>query len=293
MTPPLEQLLGDPPLLKEHILQSLAEVNRRRGLFPKGVSRFEGTSSVLFLMGPHCVEGRGRGEACVILNKRSRWVKQPGDLCFPGGRVDSGFDSRTARLLTLPGTPLAGWRYWAEWRRLRPGQARRLALLLAAGLREGVEEMRLNPLWVRFLGPLPPQELVMYDRVIYPMVGWVERQKRFFPNWEVERVVYVPLKALLTPENYGLYRIRFQRREDEEDGAPEIKELPCFILDSGFGREILWGATYRIVAAFLNEVFGFNPPGRGSLPLVHGTLGPDYFLGYEARGRMKGEPGEA
>ncbi len=266
-------------MLREHIMRSLAEVNHRRGPFPRGISSSVGASSVLFLMGPHCREGRGRGEACVILNKRSKRVRQPGDLCFPGGRLASGLDSRMSRLLSLPGAPLAGWPYWPEWRRERPGQARRLALLLAAGLREGVEEMRLNPFGLRFLGPLPPQEVVLYDRVIYPMVGWVEKQKRFFPNWEVERIVYVPLKALLTPENYGLYRIRFERgRAGRDEGPPEVKELPCFILGSGGGREILWGATYRIVEALLREVFGFSPPGEGSLPLVRGTLGPEYFL---------------
>ncbi len=66
----------------------------------------------------------------------------------------------------------------------------------------------MNPVGVSFLGPLPPQQLAMFQRIIYPMVCWVPRQKRFFPNWEVEKLVYIPLRKLLNPDNYALCRMR-------------------------------------------------------------------------------------
>ena len=41
-------------------------------------------------------------------------------------------------------------------------------LLFAASIRESFEEMGLNPFGVQFLGPLPPQRLVMFHREIFP-----------------------------------------------------------------------------------------------------------------------------
>ncbi|HSM74653.1 MAG TPA: hypothetical protein VK852_08460, partial [Desulfobacterales bacterium] len=79
----------------------------------------------------------------------------------------------------------------------------KIALLLAAALREGFEEMRLNPLGVEFLAPMQAQRLVLFQRVIYPLVGWVPRQRRFIPNWEVDKIVRIPLAALLDPVNYA------------------------------------------------------------------------------------------
>ena len=70
--------------------------------------------------------------------------------------------------------------------------------------------MRLNPLGIQFLGPLPSESLVMFHRVLYPMVGWIARQRHFFPNWEVEKIIRVPLEDLLQPENYACYRINFK-----------------------------------------------------------------------------------
>lgn len=189
-------------------------------------------------------------------------------------------DPFIGRLLSLPGLPLARWPYWSAWRRSKPREARRLSLLLATGLREGFEEMRLNPLGVRVLGPLPAQNLTLFHRVIYPMVGWVQRQTRFLPNWEVERIVYVPLRHLLDPERYARYRLRFEvRRARGEHHVEEIQDFPCFIHHGRRGREMLWGATYRIVTVFLERVFAFRPPELEALPVVHGVLNREYLDG--------------
>lgn len=274
------RMLGDQRALADHVARVLNEWSPRGAVFPSGVSRSTDTSSVLFLLGKHCGKGGKKGEPCVVLNKRSTHVKQPGDLCFPGGSMSSRLDPCLGRLLCLPGFPLSRWPYWRQWYRYRRREARRLSLLLATGLREGLEEMRLNPFGVRVLGPLPAQELVLFRRVIYPMVGWIHRQTRFFPNWEVERIVYIPLRHLLTPELYARYRLRFDTGDTNPlTAAPEVKELPCFVRKGLSHTDILWGATYRIVTAFLECVFGFRPPPVNSLPVVHGTLGPDYLGG--------------
>jgi len=149
-------------------------------------------------------------------------------------------------------------------------------LLLATSLRESVEEMRLNPFGITFLGPLPPQRLVMFRRVIYPMVAWIGRQKKFFPNWEVERIVSVPLRNLLQQSDYACYRLRMGA---EQQTRGKVQDFPCFVHREGDQRELLWGATYRIVTEFLEIVYGFSPPDVRSLSVIHGTLDSNYLTG--------------
>jgi len=52
--------------------------------------------------------GRPPGDICLILNKRSARVRQAGDLCCPGGRVNPRFDFYAARLLGCLGRWGAG-----------------------------------------------------------------------------------------------------------------------------------------------------------------------------------------
>jgi hypothetical protein len=261
-----------------HIMQALDERSHAERFFPENVFKKMSTSSVLFLLSPHC-EGEGGGrEPCLILNKRSLKVRQPGDLCCPGGGISPRLDFWLANLLILPFFPLARWPYWSSWRRRRQSESRLLALLLATSLRESFEEMRLNPLNVRFLGPLPPQRLVMFRRVIYPMVAWTPSQKRFHPNWEVDKLVYIPLQSLLNPSNYAKFRLNLEMSPKKRQNRPN-EDLPCFMHHTRNEKELLWGATYRIATVFLEFVFGFKPPGLDSLPVVHGNLDETYLSG--------------
>ncbi|MBW2594353.1 MAG: hypothetical protein JRE58_15420 [Deltaproteobacteria bacterium] len=145
-------------------------------------------SAVMLLLGNKGGGCAGKTEPCLILNKRSDKVRQAGDLCCPGGGIEPRLDSCLAGLLSLPCSPLTAWPYWHQYRRSSKKKGKALALFLAAGLRESFEEMRLNPLGVRLLGPLPRQQLIMFKRAIYPIVGCVNRQKRFYPNWEVDNL---------------------------------------------------------------------------------------------------------
>ena len=184
-------------------------------------------------------------------------------------RLDAGL----AKLLRLPILPLARWRYWPEWRKRRPQEALCLRLLLATGLRESVEEMRLNPFGLKFFGPLPPQPLVMFQRIIYPMVIWVSRQTRFYPNWEVEKVVRLPVRYLFNPSMYARYRLQIETPSGEEN----VGTFPCFQYVNNHETEILWGATFRITMDFLKYVFGFSPPDINSLPEIRGQLSRAYL----------------
>jgi hypothetical protein len=251
----------------------LGEPNIHRA-YPRRISRNPRTSAVLFLLGNHC--GANGFNPCLVLNKRSDKVRQPGDLCCPGGGVSPLFDGLLARIFALPGFPLERWPHWPVWRYRQPAQAGRLALLFATSMRESFEEMRLNPLGVRFIGPLPAQRLVLFEREIFPMAGWVVRQKRFFPNQEVESIVRVPIRNLLNTENYGCYRL-FTSTVDSPASPRSFNDYPCYMHRDENGTEMLWGATYRIAAAFLDRVFGFKPPRMETLPMQSGTMDETYL----------------
>ncbi|MEA3436387.1 MAG: CoA pyrophosphatase [Thermodesulfobacteriota bacterium] len=269
---------GDTSAFIKQIIDALHGNNHDERIFSGGIKNSSSASAVLFLLGLMGEGKRFASEPCLILNKRSLKVKQAGDLCYPGGSISSRLDSILAKLLCLPGSPLSNWPYWQKWRKEQHRQARRLALLFATSLREGFEEMRLNPFRVKFLGPLPPQQLVMFERVIYPMVCWISGQKRFSPNWEVEKVVYIPLKNLLMHSNYVCYRLNIKPNHENEKKSI-VKDFPCFLHEHNDSVENLWGATFRITMFFLEIVFGFKPPDIESLPVVHGTLDENYLTG--------------
>jgi 8-oxo-dGTP pyrophosphatase MutT (NUDIX family) len=232
------------------------------------------TSSVLLLLGESVPEEGGIPEACIILNKRSKEVKQPGDLCCPGGAIEK-IDHFLARLLSFPGSSLSRWPCWDELKTEQPENAQFLSLLYATALRESWEEMRLNPFGLTFLGPLHSQCLVLFRRVIHPLAAWVSYQKEFTVSREVERIVKFPLRALLNPFNYAVYRMNIPPHLEWRFRGTAV-DFPCFIYNVGGRAELLWGATFRIVTLFLEMIFGFQIPDLEKLPLVPASLGDEY-----------------
>jgi len=256
-----------------HILQMLDQSAQGKVIFPGDVESSFKASAVLFLLGRH--PEKKEFEPCIILTKRSQNVKQSGDLCCPGGSISPGKDVFLSRLIRWPVFPIGKWPYWATWRRRRASEFRRLSLLLATALRESYEEMRLNPLGVKFLGPLPSQKLTIFRREIYPMAAWVKHQRKFVTNWEVEKIVHIPLWEMLKPENYCRYHL--QMRSFGSETVRDMDDFPCFRRIDQKDADILWGATYRIAMAFLKLVFGFDPPQPVNLPVYRGMLDENYY----------------
>jgi hypothetical protein len=271
-------ILKDKSRLLHHIISTLGDRRRQEKNYSIREIEWQTSAGVVMLLGHTPANADLDAEPCIVLNKRSLKVKQPGDLCFPGGSMAPRIDPYLARLYSLPCTSLGLWRNWDNLKKTHPRQAILMSIIWATGLRESFEEMRLNPFGVSFLGPLPPQSLVMFKRTIYPMVGWINRQKRFFPNWEVAEVVYVPLRDLLNPVYYSRYRLRMGTNPGRGQ-TESIQDFPCFRLQAQNKQEILWGATYRITLDFLEQVFGFTPPAIATLPVVEGALDESYLTG--------------
>lgn len=209
------------------------------------------------------------GSVALMLNKRSRFVPQPGDLCFPGGGQEHPMD-------TLLGMILRACHPWFVEN--AGSKSTLLALLACTAIREAWEELRLNPIKLSLLGILYPQSLVTFRKKIVPFVGWIRTPVSIRPNGrEVQKVVWIPLEELFRSEQYALFRLYDFPNCNAQDGL----DFPCFLHQDGVSVEILWGATYRIVMDFLHIMWDFVPPDIESRLIVPGMLDKRYLSGYE------------
>jgi 8-oxo-dGTP pyrophosphatase MutT (NUDIX family) len=208
-------------------------------------------------------------EFVLQLIKRSSGVSQPGDIGCPGGMLNTFLDPllRPFVVHILRGKALkcAGKR--------KRDTFRNITLFLTSALREAWEEVRLNPLRVVFLGPLPCRDLTSRKTTIFPLAGYIKNGWCFRPNREVEKIVDIPLRAFLEDENYGLCIL------DAPIGIMERvnlkREYPCFM----YHDEMLWGATFSVIMNFLKIVFDFRPPQAYSKRVVKKKLHSDYLTG--------------
>lgn len=232
-------------------------------------------TAVLFLICPKPRDrqrksraGGSEGELGIALNKRSRYVLQPGDLCFPGGGIKKLLDGIIAPLAMLFQRNFS----------LYPVEIRRsLSLLAVTALREAWEEVRLNPLRVKLCGVLPPYRLVMFRKAIVPVVGLADSPVTMHKNtYEVEKIVWIPFSDLMDPSRYARYRL--YNYPAGSGSVDQYQDFLCFIHQDGVTTEILWGATLRMVMDFVGKFFDFLPPPPETLPVVPGVLS-DRYLG--------------
>lgn len=150
-----------------------------------------------------------RGGPHVLFTKRTEQVAHhKGQISFPGGIVETWDGSR-----------------------------------LETALREAREEIGLLPEAVEVIGTLDDTETRATHFVITPFVGLIPRPVRYIPDGkEIERVLEVPLDALLDPANF---RVEVSERSDHTQ--------PVYFFD--YRGETIWGATARILKQFLDVVF--------------------------------------
>lgn len=128
---------------------------------PPGTDR---RAAVLMLFGPDPAGGEQ-----VVLTERSHSLRaHPGQVSFPGGRVDDG-DEHT----------------------------------VAAALREAEEEVGVDPSTVSVVHAFPELYLSPSRNAVTPVLGWWAAPVRLeaVSRSEVERVVQVPVRDLLDPAN--------------------------------------------------------------------------------------------
>jgi len=211
--------------------------------------------------------------ATIRLIKRSRFVTQAGDLACPGGMLHPRKDIPLMYLIRWGLIPLL--RNNAGNLLLQQGREiyETVTLFLATAVRESWEEVKMNPYYLRFLGALNTYALILYPRVIFPLVCFVKLPRRVQLNREVEKIVDIPLDSFFKEEQYGTLIT-------EREGKEQREEHPCFIFFDSHGKEnILWGATFFIIMEFLRLVFSFTLPCKGKGRVFTKVLGREYLNG--------------
>ena len=116
--------------------------------------------------------------------------------------------------------------------------------LLQAALRETSEEIGVRAHDIRVLGELGDEEAVVSGFALTPFVATIPYPYALkVSRAEVEAVIEVPIRVLLDPRNV--------RTETWDRGG-----TPRLVHFYAVGDELVWGATGRVVAQFLQAVFG-------------------------------------
>jgi 8-oxo-dGTP pyrophosphatase MutT (NUDIX family) len=223
---------------------------------------------------------RGPGEYVFLLNKRSKQVLQPGDLCAPGGGIHPFLDSFTQKILQYRLLPGVGGTGLNLARRRGKEVYEKILFLLGNALRESWEELRLSPFNVEFLGPLPTYSLSSRRWIIFPLVGRVKHSWQPKLSWEVEKIVPIPLNAFFDPQNYAIYSLEVPERLTAQ-GIPSPWEFPCLVHREKGEEEILWGATFKVIQTFFQVVFRFSLPHPDGGQVIHRPLASNYLTGRE------------
>ncbi len=119
--------------------------------------------------------------------------------------------------------------------------------LLETALREAQEEVGLHSRDVEIIGSLG-QVVSKHHLQVMPWVGVVAAQQPLKANpGEIERILRVPLRFLLAPEN---------RRMDKLQFAGQTRYVPAWHWDG----EVIWGLTAYVLAELLNVGFDADIP---------------------------------
>jgi len=117
--------------------------------------------------------------------------------------------------------------------------------LKVTALREGYEEIGVRQEDVEILGELDDYATPS-NFLISPFVATIPYPYEFRPNpEEIERIIEIPIPALLDKEIF---------RKEYWDRQGELVSMYFY----KYGKEIIWGATAKILTQFLTLIFDFN-----------------------------------
>lgn len=152
--------------------------------------------------------------------------RQPGEICFPGGKIDP--DDRNAR---------------------------------TAALRETEEELGIKKEHISDIFPLD-YLVSSFGMIVYPYMGLIDNTADILPNpAEVDEFFSVPLQFFLkTPPEIHYVNVTMEPEEsfpfelipggkDYEWGSGKIAEH--FYI---FGDKVIWGLTARIILHFIEQL---------------------------------------
>lgn len=169
---------------------------------------------------------RHNGRLGVLFEVRSAGLNwQPGDICFPGGRIELDDESP-----------------------------------LEAALRETKEELGLNENSIRVLGPLSYM-VSPIGVMLYPFAVYIEDFEEIQPNTdEVAKVFVVPLEYLLNTEPLTAHmELATRPLPDfplnllENSYAKDWKRRTTYpVLFYQYDGHVIWGLTARVLFGFLN-----------------------------------------
>jgi 8-oxo-dGTP pyrophosphatase MutT (NUDIX family) len=108
--------------------------------------------------------------------------------------------------------------------------------IVAAALREGEEEVGLDPASITILGTLTDVYIAPSNFQITPVVGWLPTAPQLTPDpREVAALLYLPLRQLLRPDAVSI-----------EDRL--IREQSIRVPYYAFGEHKIWGATSIVLS---------------------------------------------
>jgi 8-oxo-dGTP pyrophosphatase MutT (NUDIX family) len=141
---------------------------------------------------------------CLVLTRRTDAVDtHRGQISFPGGSLDAGEDA------------------------------------VAAALREGQEELAIDPALLEVIGALSSLYIPPSGFCIYPTVAYAAARPDFIPNpHEVAEIIEAPLAHLLMPDT----------RQEE---VWEIRGAPVRVPFYAVGHHKVWGATAMVLCELL------------------------------------------
>lgn len=167
------------------------------------------------------------GTPHVLFEVRSESLnRQPGEICFPGGKVEPGEMARPQE----------------------------------TAIREAVEELGIQEDQVVLIGPLDCQ-ITPPGTLIYPYLGMIEELNRINPNpHEVAGTFLVPVEHFATPPRISTVEVAtrytadfpFQKVPDSyKERANWLKQWSFPVYFYEYGEHFIWGVTARILYNFI------------------------------------------
>ena len=166
------------------------------------------------------------GELHFVFEIRAQNIRQPGEICFPGGKVDDTDLSHED-----------------------------------AALRELHEELGIHPTQVHLVGSLDYM-ITPFRLMLYPFLGIIDSQAEIIRNdAEVTEVFFVPLSELLkmAPKEHNIYLEVQPEKEFPFHLIPngENYNWRKATVNEQFYEydgKVIWGLTARILTHVLHEI---------------------------------------